>query len=209
MRNGAGILLSVLLLGAAASQPALAQHRGGYLARKGFFIGLGAGYGSLGASCNGCSTDRDGGLSGNLRLGGTLNPHLTAGVETDGFTKSGGSLGDGVTETGGQVGLVGYYYPSPTGNVYLRGSLGLSLFKITDKNGVSLPNPGDHIDANGLGFGVGVGYDLYISRTASLTPYFNYLVALSGNLKYNGTAVSPSQTVKPNMWQVGVAIIWH
>lgn len=189
------VLLTALAIVAA---PALqAQARGGYLARKGFWGGLGLGYGSMGISCSFCGTDREGGLSGNLRLGGTLSPRLRLGVETNGFTKT----VNGIDVMVGQLGVVGNYYPSATGNLYVRASVGLSRIVLDD--GV------DEITAMGPGFGLGAGYDFFIGRSLSLSPYFNYLVALSGNAKVNGTEVTPAEALKPNLWQVGVAIVLH
>lgn len=53
--------------------------------REGFWIGFGAGYGSasVSASCDGCSGDREGSFTGFLKLGGTLNPQVLLGVESN------------------------------------------------------------------------------------------------------------------------------
>ncbi|HTK56227.1 MAG TPA: hypothetical protein VL295_05340, partial [Gemmatimonadales bacterium] len=78
-------LLPLLLAGVlAAAGPAAAQELS---PRKGFFISVGAGFGSLGFSGDSTATpDRLGGLSGNLRLGGTIDPHWRLGVMTAGWT---------------------------------------------------------------------------------------------------------------------------
>src|SRR5437870_10012023 len=52
---------------------------------RGFWFSGGLGYGSLG--CQNCS-GREGAISGNLSLGGTLSPKLLLGVSTNGWTKS-------------------------------------------------------------------------------------------------------------------------
>lgn len=187
------VLLTALAIVAA---PALqAQARGGYLARKGFWGGLGLGYGSMGISCSFCGTDREGGLSGNLRLGGTLSPRLRLGIETNGFSKT----VEGIDVMAGQLGIVANYYPSATGNLYVRVSGGFSQITLDDGT--------DEIKATGPGFGVGAGYDFFIGRSISLSPYFNYLVAMSGEAKVNGTG--SGEDLKPNLWQVGVAIVLH
>lgn len=172
-----------------------AQQRGGYLARKGFYIGVGVGYGSLGISCSFCGTDRENGLSGNLRLGGTLSPRLRVGVETNGFFKD----VDGVDVVAGQLGVSANYYPSATGNLYVRGSVGVSTLSIDD--GV------DEVTAAGFGLGLGLGYDLFLSKSVSISPFFNYLVAMSGEAKLNGQG--SGEDLKPNLWQVGAAVVFH
>lgn len=186
-------LAVVALLGVA--QPLAAQHRGGYLARQGFFIGVGLGYGSAGFSCSGCPTDRTSGISGNFRLGTALNPNLTLGLETNGFQKT----EDGVKGTLGQAGLSANYYPSATGNMFVRGSVGVSYGLLDDGT--------DEIKSTGAGVGLGLGYDFYVGRTLSVTPFFNYLFALSGDAKFNGAATGVG--LHPNLWQVGIAIVGH
>lgn len=185
-------LAAVALMATSALQ---AQHRGGYLARKGMWWGIGAGYGSMGISCSFCGTDRETGLSGMFGIGGTMSPHLVLGLETNGFYKT----DNGIDIVDGQAGLSGHYYPSPTGNVFIRGSVGVSHLSLDDGT--------DKVTATGVGVGLGVGYDLYIGRTVSITPYFNYLLALSGNGKANG--VDSGEKVHPNLWQVGASLMFH
>ena len=79
-----------------AALPCLAQQPGNSQERKGFWIGFGAGYGSAmaSASCEGCSGGgRDKGLTGFLKLGGTVNPRVLLGVESNAWTKSVDTLG--------------------------------------------------------------------------------------------------------------------
>lgn len=194
--------LAVLATLATLVAPQLsAQQRGGYLARKGFWIGLGGGFGSLGVSCSLCTTDRENGGSGSLRLGGTVSPRLRVGVESNGFTKS----ESGVDVLAGQLGVVGNYYPAATGNLYVRGSVGASIISFKgdfDGDGVE-----DELDATGIGIALGLGYDLFVSRSVSLSPFFNYLVALSGDAQFNSQSLG--ETLKPNLWQVGLAVVIH
>jgi hypothetical protein len=185
-----------------------AQQRGGYLARQGFTFGVGGGYGSLGVACEGCTVDRENGVSGRLLLGTAINPRMVVGLETNGFYKKfTDDVNDELTMTSGQVGVVLNYYPSATGNLYVRGSAGYSVFTLADVDA-----DGDGIDdgditANGFGFGVGLGYDFYLSKSTSITPYFNYLIALNGDAEFAGT--STNFTLKPNLWQVGAAVVFH
>ena len=94
MSRSTAIVSALLLLGASAAS---AQHP---QTRKGFWIGFGLGYGSL--SCTGCSST--GGVSGYLKLGGTVSPHLLLGGETNGWTKN----VNGYTLTAGNASFVAY-----------------------------------------------------------------------------------------------------
>ena len=189
-----GSLLAVALAMAVTTQGE-AQKRGGYLARQGFWIGFGAGYGSLGISCSFCGTDRENGISGMFGIGGTLNPKMTLGLETNGFYKD----VSGTTVIDANAGASLHFYPSPTGNLFIRGSLGMSRLSLDDGT--------DEITSTGFGLGLGLGYDLYLGRSMSITPYFNYLLGLSGEAKLNGQATG--EDLKPNLWQVGAALTWH
>jgi len=127
--------------------------------RKGFWIGFGFGYGSL--SCTGCSST--GGVSGYLKMGGTVSPHLLLGGESNGWSKSEG----GFTTTVGDATFTGYYYPQPAGGFFLRGGVGFST--------VSVSQGGNSASNTGVGATAGLGYDLRIAANTSITPVFNFV----------------------------------
>src|SRR4051812_34428305 len=108
------LALSVLSISVASEQHAQT--------RKGFWIGLGLGYGSL--SCTGCSST--GGLSGYLKLGGTISPHLLLGGETNGWTKS----ENGGTLNAGNASFAAYYYPQPAGGLFLKAGVGFATTRV-------------------------------------------------------------------------------
>ena len=57
--------------------------------RRGFWIGLGAGSGTAGVSCDTCSArGRETALGYYIKLGGTLSPRLLLGGEIDGWLKT-------------------------------------------------------------------------------------------------------------------------
>jgi len=147
------IVLALLALGASAAS---AQHP---QTRKGFWIGFGLGYGSL--SCTGCSST--GGVSGYLKLGGTVSPHLLLGGETNGWTKN----VNGYTLTAGNASFVAYYYPNPAGGFLLRAGVGLST--------QSVSQGGASASQSGLGATVGLGYDVRVAANTSITPVFNFV----------------------------------
>lgn len=191
MMKGIAVVLALVAL----ASPAQAQRKGGFVARQGIWVALGGGYGSLGISCSFCGTDREGGASGMFGIGGTLSSHMTVGLETNGFYKT----TNGVDVIDGQASASLHYYPSPTGNIFIRGSVGYSHLSLDDGT--------DEVTAGGAGVGLGVGYDFYVGKTVSITPYFNYLFALSGNGKVNGQ--DSGEKLHPNLWQVGGAIYFH
>src|SRR2546426_12601515 len=86
--------------------------------RHGFWFSGGLGYGSLG--CQSCGS-REGALSGNLSLGGTLSQKVLLGVSTNGWTKS----QSGSTLTVGTLTAAIRFYPAATGGFFLTGALRL------------------------------------------------------------------------------------
>lgn len=127
--------------------------------RRGFWFNGGLGYGSLG--CQDCS-GREGALSGQLSLGGTLSDHLYLGVGTNGWTKS----ESGVTLTVGTLTALVRVYPSATGGFFLTGGLGLGTVDL-DISGFGSGSE------TGVGALVGLGYDIRVGANVSLTPFWN------------------------------------
>src|SRR5882724_3685837 len=138
--RGSAIGLALLVLGLSIAS---AQHP---QTRKGFWIGFGFGYGSY--SCTGCGST--GSVSGYLKMGGTIDPHLLLGGETNGWTKS----QSGQTLTTGNASFAAYYYPQPAGGFFLRGGVGFSDIRIS--------GGGASASQTGLGATGGLGYDLRV-----------------------------------------------
>jgi hypothetical protein len=131
--------------------------------RQGFWVGGGMGYGSLGLSCDGCgSVDREGGLSGYAKLGGTLRQNILLGVEFNGWTKSEGA---GRVTMGNMSGAA-YWYPMPAQGLFIKAGVGYADLAVDD--GVATSSDG--------GFGVlgGVGYDVRVGKNLSITPVANW-----------------------------------
>src|SRR5690242_1811191 len=74
-----GVLLLCCAGAASAQHP---QHR------EGFWIGFGFGYGSANGTCTGCSSASEGGVTGFLKLGGTLSPNVLLGGAVNAFSKA-------------------------------------------------------------------------------------------------------------------------
>lgn len=144
------------------------------LPRRGFWISFGPGYGSATYSCTGCATTGGRGApTGFLRMGGTPSPQVLLGGEVDWWAKSQG----GGTATMGNVVFTASYYPKPLGGFFLRAGAGYSNFTQTG-NGPS---------ATGNGFAVlaGVGYDILVGRTISLTPIGTLSYGYVGDITQN------------------------
>lgn len=151
------IAATVLILGLSAS-PLHAQSTDPE--RRGFWIGFGFGYGSLG--CEGCDS-REGGASGYLKLGGTPSQKVQVGFESAGWTKD----EDGATLTYGDAVAIVQFYPSEKGRFYLKGGLGLAYteLKVDLGGGLTLTE-----DQTGFGTTLGLGYDARLGRKLNLTP---------------------------------------
>jgi len=174
------------LLGAAAAR---AQHP---QTRKGFWIGFGFGYGSLGLSCTGCSNiSREGGISGFLKMGGTVSDKLLLGGESNGWTKDVG----GTTITAGNVSFTAYYYPAPANGFFLRGGLGFADYKEEGSSG-----------STGFGFTLGLGYDIRVGTNFSLTPVANFSWGSVGDVQSGGFTIPGT---KENVFQLGLGFTWH
>ena len=147
----------------------------------GFWISGGLGYGSLG--CDNCSS-REGGISGGLALGGTLNQRWLLGVGTSGWSKDDQGARLTVAEIDARV----RFYPSTTGGFFVTGGLGYGsitgsagAFSATENGGAAI---------------FGMGYDVRVARNASITPY------------WNGYAMKNNNT-NANVGQIGLALTLH
>ena len=150
--------------------------------RDGFWFSGGLGYGSLG--CDNCAGSRTGGLAGGISLGGTISPRFLVGVGSEGWSKS----DQGATLTVGTLDARVRFYPSATGGFFLTGGLGVGT--------ISGAASGYTARETGLGTMVGIGYDVRVSRNASLTPYWSGFAMKSSN-------------ADANVGQVGLAITLH
>ncbi|HEX6106631.1 MAG TPA: hypothetical protein VFZ26_13680 [Gemmatimonadales bacterium] len=127
--------------------------------REGFWISGGPGYGSLDLACDGCETDREGGLTLVLAMGGTVGRGLLLGGEIEGWGKE----IEGVDLTVGHVSGVVYWYPRPTAGFFVKGGAGIASYSVD-------AGPLGEEDDAGLGLHAALGYDFRVGRNLSLTP---------------------------------------
>jgi hypothetical protein len=167
--------------------------------RQGFTVSFGLGGGSAGFSYEGSSSDRVTGPSGYLRLGGAVTPSLVIAGETHGWTHSEGS----VTSRVGYLMAVAQWYPQVSGGFHLLGGVGAGMLSEDDTD----PTLGYNLESVGVAAQFGVGYDLRMSRTFSLTPYVNFLGMGGGEPKFNGAGLGGS--LSANVVQFGLGFSWH
>jgi hypothetical protein len=165
--------------------------------REGFWIGLGAGFGSVGTTCPNCSTDRTSGSAGYLRLGGTLSPVFQLGGESDGWFHS----ASGVNETLGFASFIANIYPSRTGAFFLKVGIGGMSYRADDGSGLVLT-------ATAPSGTLGAGYDVRVARNFSLTPFINGLATSAVSFKVGGVTVT-TDNFKVNLVQIGLGVTWH
>lgn len=173
--------LSLCLAFTSSAPAVLAQSEKEPPPRRGFWIGLGFGYGSL--TCEGCDAS-EGGFSGTLRLGGTLSQKVRLGVSTNGWYKS----EEGVTLSQGNLSGMVMWFPSTTSGFHLTGGLGISILSL-DLSGYGSDSE------TGAGAILGIGYEAMVGRSFALVPYLNFV---SGSFD-GGWA---------GFWQLGLAATW-
>jgi hypothetical protein len=150
--------------------------------RDGIWFSGGLGYGSLG--CDNCGS-REGSLSADLSVGGTLSQRWLVGAGTSVWSKS----EQGATLTVGTLDARVRFYPSTTGGFFLTGGIGVGSMR-GDVSGFGSATE------TGIGTILGLGWDIRVARNASVTPY------------WNGFAMKNSN-VDANVGQAGIAITLH
>lgn len=180
------------LLVTAGSLGAQAKHPN---TRAGFWWGLGAGWGSAGTACEGCSDDRFSGFSGNFRLGGTISPSFLLGFETNGWYHA----EDNADEVLGYASIVALIYPSREGGFFLKVGLGgMNYFAETGL--------GD-LTARAAAASLGAGYEFRVGANTSIVAFLNSLA--SAEATYELDDIEVNTDISLTLFQLGVGITWH
>jgi opacity protein-like surface antigen len=161
-------------------------------ARQGFYISLGLGYASVdatGSQGGFTPSELKTGLGGYFALGGTINPHLRIGFESDAYTKE----FQGLTVTAALYSGSLSFYPSVDNNLWFKVNLGYVL--------VGESGDGVSTSEGGFGAGVAIGYDILPGNGKfAIIPYAMYVAQITG-----GTFdADPGETWKAHMFQIGV-----
>jgi hypothetical protein len=166
--------------------------------RDGFTIAFGVGSGSVGFTCDFCSSDRRKDGTAFLRIGGAISPNIILAGQTRGWTH----------EEAGETTTVGFllgdvlFYPMSESGLYVEGGLGIGTMSNKDNNS------GDELTLTGGALSVGTGYDIRVGRNFSLTPFIAFAGTGKGTPKQNGTTI-PGGRLSTNLWQFGIGFTWH
>jgi hypothetical protein len=194
-------LIAVAAVCVIAAAPLKAQQRGlvpvSPNPREGFWIGFGLGGGSIGATCPSCTTDRTAGVTGFLRMGGTISQHVLLGGEADGWARS----QNGVNGTMGFGSFVASIYPSAAGAFFFQ--LGIGGMTYTEDDGIN------KITATAPAGSIGLGFDFRVGKMLSVTPFVNVLASSAVSFNVNGIKVPTGQDLKLNLVHAGLGLTWH
>ena len=180
-----------------------AQATGWPNTRHGFWIGFGMGDGSARIDCTDfCYSDRLNGVSGYIRMGGTLSPHLLLGGETNGWVNSDGLVTEGIWVAS----VVVLWYPSRTGASYFKLGLGGMNFS-TGSGAADISTE----SANAPCVTLGIGYEVRVRSRVSLVPWINVLASSRVGLEYHSVWFEPTSPpdVRINVVQGGLGLSWH
>jgi hypothetical protein len=155
--------------------------------REGFWISFGFGAGAAKLNGDLGFLERENGLSGYARLGGTVSPNLLLGAESNGWV----SAAEYSDDSFGFLGPIAMYYPSRTGSFYLKGGLGV----VTVGEIYSGP------EGAGFGFSLGAGNEFRLGKNFSLNLFANVIQGV-------GVDVNGYKT-NPNWVQIGLGVVWH
>jgi hypothetical protein len=172
--------------------------------RNGFTISFGLGGGSAGATCEGCSSDRESAPSGYLRIGGAVRPNLVLAGEINGWSKEYDELGSTATLTIATVNFVAQWYPQPSNGFFLSGGAGTGSMGIE----IRVPGAGKFSDnTTGFGYQLGTGYDIRLGSNFSLTPFATYFATAGG--KFDAGGFGSGAKVDGNVFHIGLGFTWH
>jgi hypothetical protein len=134
--------------------------------RTGFFVGLGLGWGNMGADLGSVEVDRQSSVSGNFRFGWSVADNLALGLEATSWSKNYAiTTNQDLNLTAGVTAFALTYFPGNMG-LFIRGGLGFSSARTEFKSG---SNSVDHTE-NGLGFLGAVGYEWRLTQKFALGP---------------------------------------
>ncbi len=180
---------SIMLV--AASAYAQYPHR-----HQGVYATLGLGYGSAKVACDQCGdSSRTGDLTGFFGVGGALSQAILLGVEVTGWSKVTDSNDNRAAST---VNAVISWYPSAREGLFLKGGVGFGYLRgdqDTDEGII-------FFDKAGVGYQVGLGYDLRIQRTLSVTAVATFYGGDVGD-------IGSIRNVSFNVLQFMAAVTFH
>jgi hypothetical protein len=145
---------------------------------QGIYATFGLGYGSAKVACDQCGdTGRTGDLTGFLNVGGALSQSILLGAEVTGVVS---------------------WYPSTREGFFIKGGLGFGFIRgdqDTDQGII-------FFDKAGVGYQLGLGYDMRIQRNLSVTAVANFYGGSVGDIE-------AIRNVSFNVLQFMAAVTFH
>jgi hypothetical protein len=178
----------------------LSAHAQSAPARHGWTAAVGAGSGSASIYCFNCTVPTASSVSGFARLGYAVLPNLVLDAQARRWAKSNDATDDDYNFflLGAQV------YPRRAKRFHFEVGLGYA--------DASFKSPGspDTLQLQTAAVSGGIGYDLPISRTLFLTPFFNAIATSTESPKYNHVVITSDHPVmRVTVLQLGAAIGWQ
>jgi len=158
---------------------------------KGIWASLGVGPGWGNATCDNCTGGSSlSGTAGRASIGWAFNPFLRVGAAIDGWFHQASGAREFMADATVSVSYYPFSYSELSNGLFFWGALGAARY-----NG-NLPSP---VRGNGPAREIGVGYDLRLHGSLSLTPQLSYAKGNIGDLTLENTggllATGWSQTV--------------
>ena len=180
---------SVMLVAASAHAQYPQRHQGIYAT-------FGLGYGSAKVACDQCGdTSRTGDLTGFFNVGGALSQSILLGAEVTGWSKVTDSNDNRAAST---VNAVISWYPSTREGFFIKGGLGFGFIRGDQDTDEGIK----FFDKGGVGYQLGLGYDMRIQRNLSVTAVANFY---GGNVGDIGSI----RNVSFNVIQFMAAVTFH
>ena len=151
--------------------------------RSGFWLSVGGGPGEGNVECDCPGLARNdpwngGGSGGSITIavGGTTNPKLQLGAELSVWERRSDIDNNRITSGIGLLTFIAKYYPSQSGNFYLKGGMGVGTGTLERE--VNIGGDTIKLESSGLGMQFGLGYDILLGKMQqfALTPYLNLSV---------------------------------
>lgn len=198
---GAAVKLAILLLATLALAPASAQtpqaaprhsKRGG-----GGWVDAGFGYGYLSLTCANCSSAvAASGTAVTVSAGYTPARNVLLGVQAQQWWSTRADLG----QKESSLLVIVQWYPWPATGFFIRAGNGIVRGPGAQAAGAPFPST----QGTGVGFALGVGYDVKVSRRLGVTAQAATNISALGDLSLGG---QPANDVIAYVTRVGVALV--
>lgn len=170
---------------------------------SGVGVAFGIGRGSMDIQCQGCETSAQADISALFRVTYAVRNNLFVGVEGLGFQKAQIIELKTVDATFAYGGASLLFYPTARGYAFLKLGAGFSHSSGTFNAASGIPT---ELELNSPTIALGIGADLRIGRTFSLTPYIDYYRPMDRDADLGGGA---TVTLSSAVFNFGLALTYH